>query len=165
MKANFESLYDNIGQLIYAVATEQKHLSEYDLKKLKLEVAEAWQPLTSDPQLHYTLVKHMNDAITNCYNESVPSNNAFEIFEDYYFVHSSNFGPGLQDKILAAANQISHEFFGIHKNGETSHVLKELKQLLHPHLNSEGCSCEAAIIYSYKGKHDDSGKLVLEQVK
>jgi hypothetical protein len=134
MKANFESLYDHIGYLFYALASEQKPLSEYDMKKLETEISESWQPLTSvEPALHYSLIKHLNQTITECHKESITSNNAFEIFEDYYCVHHSNFGDNLQHRILSAATEISHEFFSTIKDNRGSQLMRELKHLLHPH--------------------------------
>jgi hypothetical protein len=146
MKANFEGIYEHIGYLFYALASEQRSLSEYDLKKLTLEIAEAWQPLTNvDSTLHDSLIKHMNDAITLCHNEAMPSNNAFELFEDYYFVHHGNFSQAFEDKILLVATELSHEFFSTLKNRKGSGALRELKNLFHPRAPQK-ISVPAAII-------------------
>lgn len=157
MKANFEALYDHIGYLFYALASEQKPLSKYDMKKLETEISESWQPLTSaEASLHYSLIKHLNNTITNCQSDNLTSNNAFEIFEDYYSAHYANFGDNLQHKILAAANEISREFFSFATDNKGSQLIYELKQLLHPHM-SEPRHCPPALIYSYKGERDENG--------
>ena len=152
MKANFESLYDHIGYLFYALANEQKPLSAYDIKKLETEISESWQPLTSaESNLHYSLIKHLNNTITDCFNRRLSSAEAFDIFEEYYLVHHVNFGPSLQGKILNAANEISHEFFSLSKNKEGSHTLAELKKLLHPPVEvtkAEGCGAAIHVHYT-----------------
>ena len=146
MKANFESLYDHIGYLFYALASEQRRLSEYDLKKLKTEISEWWQPLTSaEASLHYSLIKHLNTTITDCHQDELSANNAFEIFEDYFSVHHINFGNDLQRKILLAANDISREFFSNVTDKTGSHLMRELKQLLHPK-QEERFECPPAAI-------------------
>ena len=133
MKANFESLYEHVGYLFYAVASEQRNLSTYDLARLKGEIIEALLPLTNiEPTLHYTLLKHVNNAIEQSCNESLTGNNAFEMFEDYYFVHRANFSPTFENKILVAASAISHEFFSLIKDQRGSGMVMELKNLFQP---------------------------------
>jgi hypothetical protein len=133
MKANFESLYEHVGYLFYALACEQRDLSDYDLARLEREIVEALPPIANvEPTLHYTLLRKMIDAIGQSQKESLTSNNAFELFEDYYFVHHGNFGPMFQDKIVCAANAISHEFFSVIKSPAGSCMLIELKQLFYP---------------------------------
>jgi len=164
MKANFESLYDHIGYLFYALASEQKTLSKYDMKRLETEISESWQPLTSaEASLHYSLIKHLNNTITNCQSDGLTSSNAFEVFEDYYSIHYANFGDDLQHKILAAANEVSHEFFSTSKDKNGSHLMRELKLLLHPHIAETHKACPPAIVYLYKGERDENG-LKLERV-
>jgi hypothetical protein len=164
MKANFEALYDHIGYLFYALASEQKTLSKYDMKKLEAEISESWQPLTSaEASLHYSLIKHLNNTITNCQSDGLTCNNAFEVFEDYYSIHHSNFGDNLQHKILAAANEVSREFFSTSKDKNGSHLMSELKHLLHPHITETHNACPPAIVYMYKGERDENG-LKLERV-
>jgi hypothetical protein len=152
MKANFESLYDHIGYLFYALATEQKPLSELDMKKLQMEISESWQPFTNaESMLHYSFLKHLNNSITECFINDLSSNNAFEVFEDYYFIHRLNFGDSLQQKILAAANEISSEFFSRVKDGKGSSLIGELRVVLNLHLTGTALD-GPVIIYSYDGK-------------
>jgi hypothetical protein len=157
MKANFENLYDHIGYLFYALANEQKKLSEYDMKKLEAEISESWQPLTNaEASLHYSLIKHLNNTITECFRGALTSNHAFESFEDYYIVHHVNFGDNLQHKILKAANEISHEFFSAVKDPKGSQLMHELRQLLHPQTIIEYKASPPSPINLYKGEEDDN---------
>jgi hypothetical protein len=151
MKANFESLYDHIGYLFYALATEQKPLSELDMKKLEIEISDSWQPFTkAESSLHYSFLKHLNNSINECFINDLSSNNAFEVFEDYYFIHRVNFGNGLQQKMLTAAKEISGDFFSSVKDEKGSLLIDELKVLFDTHLRNTTLD-GPVIIYSYDG--------------
>jgi hypothetical protein len=159
MKANYESMYQHIGCLFYALASEERTLSTYDLNKLKTEIAETLQPLTTgDAQFHYRLVKSIHDGINECHIDSLSGFNAFELFEDYYLVHHLNFSTTTQEQILQASNQISREYFSPVRHEAGSQILHELRNLVHPRIACE-FRCEPAIIISYSDVFNRPGDL------
>ena len=130
MKANFENIYSEIGYLFYAIASEERKLSSIDYQNLENLVAQKWQPATDgDTALKLHLVESLNNSVWVAFHNHMASKKAFELFENYYFVHKLNFGPLLREKILDTSSAIIHEFSDLF-NLNGSELMKSVKQLL-----------------------------------
>jgi hypothetical protein len=131
MKANFESIYEHVGYLFYALASEDKKLSFTDFDTLKSVIAQNWKPaINSETGLQCHLVDCIYNSLWVGFHNHMDSNTAFELFDNFYLVHELNFANSFRDKIFVTANAIVHEFTVFTHKTQKSELLKEVVQLL-----------------------------------
>jgi len=131
MKVYFEHIYERVGYLFYAVASEKGKLNKVTLRKLLQIIDHQWKS-SSNGTGAYTLQSHLVDyllsGIRNAVDNSLSSGQAFDYFQSYYEIHSIPFGIELQAKIMSTANVIAHEFS---ENGTASDMVRRLETLFH----------------------------------
>ena len=87
MKADFEILYEHIGYLFYALASEFHVLSYYENRKLNELIDEHWKVLhPMEAPLHLRLNEHLHTGVHKAMSASWSSEHAFKMFEDFYCV-------------------------------------------------------------------------------
>jgi uncharacterized protein YejL (UPF0352 family) len=134
MKANFEILYEHIGYLFYALASEFHKLSSYEDSKLNELINEHWKILDSkEAPLQLLLNEHLHNGVHNAMSVSWNPDQAFRMFEDFYLVHRISFGDTLREKIQKCSDEIVHDYCRLHCD---SKIITELKWLLTPHYNN-----------------------------
>ena len=127
MKVTFEALYEHIGYLFYALASEFHKLSAYEDSKLNELIDGHWEvlPLREAP-LHLRLNEHLHAGVHHAMAASLPPQQAFKMFEDYYLVHKLSFGDTMRDKIQQCSDEIVRDYYTQHCN---SKFITELKIL------------------------------------
>jgi hypothetical protein len=134
MKVTFESLYEHIGYLFYALASEFHKLSSYEDSKLNELIEEHWKVLhPKDAPLHHHLNEHLHTGVHNAMTASLLPDQAFKIFEDYYLVHKRSFGDTLRDKIQKCSDQIVHDYYTARCDSKLITQLKSLLRSQHPY--------------------------------
>ena len=111
MKAYFDSLYEHIGLLFYAIASERGKPDTTEFLSLKHMVEADWG-LPSDDRLpiENNLSQHLYSGLQSAFENSIHPESAFDCFRDYYQVHAISFGDALKAKIIATAHSITSEF-------------------------------------------------------
>lgn len=128
MKADFEILYEHIGYLFYALASEFHVLSYYENRKLNELIDEHWKVLhPMEAPLHLRLNEHLHTGMRNAMAASWNPNQAFKAFKDFYLVHRISFGQTLRDKIQKCSDQIIRDYY---RQPFDSKIITELKGLL-----------------------------------
>ena len=127
MKIYFEDVYENIGNLFYALASEHGKLNKVTFDKLKRLVDQQWYPAGKEMTLESHLLQCLHSALEKAFNASKDPEQAFLHFKNYFTIHSEPFGQALRSRIFATSNTIASEFSG---NGKKSDFLKGLEKLL-----------------------------------
>jgi hypothetical protein len=131
MKVDFEILYEHIGYLFYALASEFHKLSSYEDSKLNELIEEHWKVLhPTEAPLHVRLNEHLHTGVHNAMAALWNPDHAFKAFDDFYLVHRISFGDTLREKIQKCSDEIVHDYYKLHCDSE---IIKELKWLLTPH--------------------------------
>lgn len=131
MKVDFEILYEHIGYLCYALASEFHNLSSYEDSKLNELIDEHWKILhPKEAPLHLRLNEHLHTGVHNAMAASWSPDQAFKMFEDFYLLHRISFGDTLRGKIQKCSNVIVHDYYKLNCN---SKLITELKWLLTQH--------------------------------
>lgn len=131
MKVNFEILYEHIGYLFYALASEFHKLSSYEDSKLNELIDNHWKVLhPEEAPLHLRLNEHLHTGVRNAMAASWDPDQAFALFEDFYLLHGISFGGSLREKIQKCSDEIVHEFYKLNCD---SKIITELKGLLSSH--------------------------------
>ena len=129
MKVNYQSLYENLGYLFYAIADADHHVHKAEEESLKSAINNIWLPMenTSDEfgtdAAHYIYI-----AFDYLQAEDSEPSVAFQKFKEYYENHSQYFDDTLKKKIMLTADAIADSFAG--KNRSEEAYLKKLKQLM-----------------------------------
>lgn len=127
MKIYYENIYEHIGKLFYALASEEKLLTLTDYCKLKKIIEKEWEEMSSGDQgIQAHLVAYLYSGIKACIESSISPEKAFELFENNYLLHRVQFSPYFKERILVVARSITHEFS---PDGISSRFQKELKSL------------------------------------
>ena len=131
MKVNFETLYEHIGYLFYALASEFRKLSLDESRmwnELNKRVDQHWKVMhPQEAWLHLRLHEHIHLGIQNALSASLTPAQAFSIFEDFFAVHKVSFGVPLKEKIQKCSNEIAHDFGTLNHDSE---MITEVKRLL-----------------------------------
>lgn len=125
MKVNFDHIYEHIGYLFYALATESRQV---DSAILQTWIDQHWFPDPSratDLQLH--LVECLHTAMRQAFDNAMTPAHAFGEFRLYYEIHRIPFGPELRAKITSVATALVREYG---KPGKESVLLHELMSVL-----------------------------------
>lgn len=124
MKVYFEDIYEHIGYLFYAVASERMKLNTESLDKLMRLVDQQWYPAGNGTTLEAHLAGELHSGCRKAMNSIMSPEQAFDHFQQYYEVHALPFGQPLRSKILATVKTLAAEFFG---NGTKSHFVARLE--------------------------------------
>ena len=127
MKVYFEHMYEHIGYLFYALATEHGKLNGVTLEKLIRLIDQQWYPPDNGTTIESHLASHLHSGVRKAFDTSMPAFEAFDYFKSYFDIHGDPYGQPLRSKMFATANTIAAEFSG---NGKKSDLLPTLKMLL-----------------------------------
>jgi hypothetical protein len=131
MKVDFQILYEHVGYLFYALASEFHKLSPSEDGKLNELIDRHWKVLhPKEAPLHLCLNEHLHTGVRNARAASWHPDYAFTAFEDFYLVHRISFGDTLTEKIQKCSDEIVHRFHELHCD---SKIIVELKWLLTSH--------------------------------
>jgi hypothetical protein len=110
MKVHFEHIYENIGFLFYAVASERGRLNAVTYDRLRRLVERQWRPAGNGETIESQLVYYLHSAMYEAYNQALPPEQAFERFKRYFRIHSLPFGSDLRTRIFSTADMLASEF-------------------------------------------------------
>lgn len=127
MKVYFEHIYEHIGYLFYAIASERGKLNAVSLDKLNRLIDQQWHPAGNGATIETHLAACLHAGIRTAIDSAMSPEEAFDLFHNYYEVHTLPFGQPLRLKIQATANTLAAEFSG---NGTRSHFIEALEKLL-----------------------------------
>jgi hypothetical protein len=131
MKVDFEILYEHIGYLFYALASEFHNLSPYEDSKLNELIDEHWKVLhTKETTLDLRLNEQLHAGVHNAMAALWGPDQAFQAFKCFYLIHKISFGEPLRKKIQKCSDEIVHDYYKLHCN---SKIITELKWLLTKH--------------------------------
>lgn len=129
MKINYQSLYENLGHLFYAIAAADQHVHREEIEKLKILVGKEWLPLENSIDSYGTDAAHyISIAFEYCLIESITSEDAYAVFSAYYEEAESSITKDLKRKIKTTATAIANAFAG--KNKKEQKVIAELNKLM-----------------------------------
>jgi hypothetical protein len=111
MKVYFDSLFEHIGLLFYAIGAERGKPEPAEYLSLKKMVEADWG-LPSDDRgpVENHLAHHLYSGLRSAFESSINPEHAFDCFRDYYQVHALSCGDALKAKIIATAHSIAREF-------------------------------------------------------
>lgn len=129
MEMNYPNIYEKLGYLFYAIAASDHHVRKEEVEKLKLLVGREWLPLEDSIDKYGTDSAHyISIAFDYLLNERVPSDEAFNVFADYYQLHAGAFSKQLKRKITSTASAIAEAF--AHKNKNEKQYIHKLQHLM-----------------------------------
>lgn len=128
MKINFEQIYQHIGTLFYAIASERGKLNAITYDTLRRLVEHEWSVTPELDSLEVHMIDCLRSATRNAFDEALTAETAFGQFTAYFSLHSIPFGKPLRAKILATAKTIAAQFSGSEK---PSGFVDTLENLLH----------------------------------
>jgi hypothetical protein len=129
MKINYQKLYENLGHLFYSIASADQHVQREEIERLKNVVGKEWLPLENSIDSFGTDAAHyISIAFEYCLSESVSSEDAYEVFSDYFKENEAAITKELKRKIKTTASAIANAFAG--KNKKEQKVIDELSKLL-----------------------------------
>jgi hypothetical protein len=116
MTTNYQKIYEQLGNLFFAIAMADNHLKHKEVEKLKELVNKEWVPLehstdefgTDAAYYIYISFDYLTDSFTT-------AEEAFYTFKVYYEIHKAVFSEKLKAKILTTATDIAVSFRGISK--------------------------------------------------
>ena len=128
MNTESRDIYEQIGNLFYAIAAEQ-HVKPLEVAELKLLISQNWsprnrqadEPIISDAS-HWILV-----TIDTLQAANVPARNAYNDFARFYSIHPEVFTDELKLLIVNTCTEITKIFAEDNKAGNVH--LSELKTL------------------------------------
>jgi hypothetical protein len=132
MKPDIRDLYEHIGNLFYAIGTDQRmHLIE--VPELKKIVSNYWLPRHASPgyappiswEGHCMLL-----TIDSLVSDAMPAREAYRDFEKFFMVYPEVFSNELKHIVFETAKDIVETFGDRNKYPEVS--LDELHELLYP---------------------------------
>jgi hypothetical protein len=108
MKIENRDIYEQIGNLFYAVATDQ-HVAPMELAKLKSLISKDWLPRNPEAMIsdetHWILL--VLDALEGA---NVPSDIAYKNFKTFYQVHAEVFRKEVRQRIYDTCEEITKVF-------------------------------------------------------
>lgn len=108
MKIENSDIYEQIGNLFYAVATDQL-ITPLELAELKSLISKDWLPGNPEAKIsdetHWMLV-----AIDGLEGEGTSSDQAYEQFRRFFLQHPEIFNKEVRDRILATCKEITEVF-------------------------------------------------------
>lgn len=126
---NYETLYEKLGHLFYAIASSDKHVHPAEFERLKTLVSKEWLPLEDSTDTFGTDAAHyISIAFDYLSSEAVSSEEAFSVFSSFYEENTSRFTPPIKKKILSTAVAIADAFGTTNKKEKES--LNTLKRLM-----------------------------------
>jgi hypothetical protein len=137
MKANFQTIYESIGYLFYALGAKHGKLSCEEYERLKGLICQKWQPeltsyhirhLNTYESLQTDLIDHIHMAVKKAYENQLCGHQAFEYFKDYYCQHTTPYGESLKENMISTSKQIARAFSS--DNDPATDILSEVKVLL-----------------------------------
>ena len=130
MKMDNRDVYEQLGNLFYAIATDQM-IKRLEIGQLKMLISEECLPRNAgsdgsmiSEEAHCILV-----TIDTLQGNNVTSDEAFRDFAKFYAVHQEVFTNGLRDRILETASEIVRVFH--EDNGGGGRHFEDLKRLFH----------------------------------
>lgn len=129
MKIDNRDIYEKLGILFYAIATDQ-HIKPLEVGELKLLISKEWSPRGPDKTEHIVSVEvHcILLAMDTLQANNTSSIEAYEEFSKFYALHPEVFSSDLKQRILNTATSISKIF--IEDNKGVNQHLSELKTLI-----------------------------------
>jgi len=128
MKIENRDIYEQIGNLFYAIADGQ-HVKPLEIAELKLLISKDWLPREDKKQSAVSAETH-SILTTMDVNEGdrLTGAEAFREFSKFYRINASLFTGELRQRILTTAVEITN-IFKSERPGENVHLLA-LKELL-----------------------------------
>lgn len=127
MRVYFDQIYERIGWLFYAVASEKEKLSDTNSARLLQIIDQQWKPTPdSDAMLQRHLLDYLKYGLRNAIDNASRPDEAFNRFRLYFGLHSLPFGKDLRARILATARLIAMEFNGKETNSDFINSLETL---------------------------------------
>jgi hypothetical protein len=127
MKANFEHIYEHIGVLFYAIASEHRKLNGVSYEKLGRLTEQQWYVSADVNSLEARLVECLQGGMRDSFNNTTLPDAAFGQFSTYFSIHNLPFGRLLRAKILTTAKLIASEFSG---NAVKSDFICQLESMM-----------------------------------
>ncbi len=116
MKTNYQKIYEQLGNLFFAIAMADKEVRPREVERLKELVSREWVPLESSTDEFGTDAAHYIYISFDYLSETfTTAQEAFEMFAGYYTIHKQVFSDKLKNKILYTAREIAEAFRGINK--------------------------------------------------
>jgi hypothetical protein len=126
MKIENQDIYEQIGNLFYAVATDQL-VTRLEVAELKALIGKYWLPGNKDAvisdETHWILV-----TIDGLEGENVSPKDAYDQFCSFYRLNAELFAPEVRQRILDTCLEIVDVFD--HKMGGQAARMNELKTLM-----------------------------------
>lgn len=129
MEINYQRIYEHAGYLFYAIAAADGKVKDAEVAVFKDLVSKEWLPLEDSTDefgtdsAHYIFI-----SFDNLLDRSIPAEEAFASFKDYFNEHHTAFTAPIRKKISATAEAIAGAFGG--KNKAESGYIKELKKIM-----------------------------------
>ncbi|MEG9328338.1 TerB family tellurite resistance protein [Salinimicrobium catena] len=124
-----QRFYQNLGRLFYAIAAVDGVIKKEEIDALKKIVREEWLDLDEYTDSFGTDAAFQIEIIFDWLDANKPDpQNAFQTFMDFHADHKELFTPQINEKILAASQNIAAAFRG--KNKSELVMLAKLQSLL-----------------------------------
>lgn len=129
MEINYQRIYEHAGYLFYSIAAADGAVKDAEIGKLKDLVTKEWLPLEDSTDefgtdsAHYIFI-----TFDNLLDRSIPADEAFSTFKDYFNFHHAAFSYPVRKIIYTTASAIADAFAG--KNKAESEYLKELRKIM-----------------------------------
>lgn len=127
MKVYFDQIYERMGCLFYAIASEKQKQSTVNIARLLQIIDEQWKSgPSSEAVLQSHLMGYLKSGVRNAVDNALQPGEAFDRFRMYFDLHSLPFRKDLRDKIIATAKAIAAELSGNGIHSEFINCLEDL---------------------------------------
>jgi len=110
-------LYQEIGQLFYAVAAADKVVRKAEYEALRKLVKQEWSSMSEYTDEFGAKAVYQMEIVFDWFDyEQLDANNCFESFSQYYKDHKSLFTEPQKQLIWKTANAIANSFAGTNKS-------------------------------------------------
>jgi hypothetical protein len=129
MQINYQNIYEKLGYLFYAIAASDQNVRQEEIEKMRLLVSKEWLPMEKSTDKYGTDAAHyISISFDYLMSESIPPDEAFDVFSDYYQIHSGAFSKDLKHKIKTTASAIADAF--AHRNKNEKKYITRLQNLM-----------------------------------
>jgi len=129
MKTKNQEVFERIGNLLYAIAVDQK-VKPIEVGELKLLITEDWLPRPASADRILSKESHqILLTIDSLLAEKMSPADSYRKFSTFYLMHEEFFNQELRNKIFNTASDIVKLFASDNSTGTNSHF-ESLKKLL-----------------------------------
>jgi len=127
MRVYFDQIYERIGWLFYAIASEKEKLTPSTSEKLQQIIDQQWKPTPdSDAMLQRHLLDYLKYGLRNAVDNASRPDEAFNRFRLYFELHSLPFSKDLRTRILATTRSIAAAFNDNDTNSDFINALEKV---------------------------------------